>query len=227
MNPIQTTTQQITRRLRGEILAGLVEPGEPMREIGLADRFGVGRAIVRQALQHLVLEGALVARPNCGVRVAPVQPPLVEGLLTPLRIQMECYALEMVHAKLPTIDNSGIRSILDHLFLACQRKDPVAILDADFEFHEWLLLQGGLEEMVPVWRSVMSRMRHHHEYSNSVLEDPMVIHHIHQKLWEELQGPDLNRAKIALQEHLQNGAFNQNCRIQFAKKTPKRLKGRP
>lgn len=226
MSPIQTTTQQITRRLRGEILAGLVEPGEPMREIGLADRFGVGRAVVRQALQHLVLEGALVARPNCGVRVAPVQPPLVAGLLTPLRVQMETYALEMAHGKIPSIDNKEIRSILDRLQLACLRNDPVAILDADFEFHEWLLLQGGLEEMVPVWRSVMSRMRHHHEDSNSALDDPMVIHHIHEKLWEELRGPDLNRAKKALQEHLHNGAFNQDCRVSFAKKTTRRGKGR-
>lgn len=226
MSPIQTTTQQITRRLRGEILAGLVGPGEPMREIGLADRFGVGRAVVRQALQNLVLEGALVSRPNCGVRVAPVQPPLVSGLLTPLRVQMELYALEKAHESLVSSEASEIRCILDRLHLACLRNDAVAILDADFEFHEWLLLQGGLEEVVPIWRSIMSRMRHHHESSNSTLDDPMVIHHIHEKLWDALRGPDLNRARKALQEHLENGAFNQDCRVGYAKKMSRRGKVR-
>jgi hypothetical protein len=54
----------------------------------------------------------------------------------------------------------------------------------------------------------------------------MVIHHIHEKLWDALRGPDLNPARKALREHLENGAFNLDCRVGYAKKMSRRGKVR-
>ena len=62
--------QAIAAQLRADILAGRVEPGERLpNETALADRFGVNRHTLRQAVQALVREGHLNVRQGCGTFV--------------------------------------------------------------------------------------------------------------------------------------------------------------
>lgn len=62
--------QAIAAQLRADILAGRVEPGERLpNETTLAQRFGVNRHTLRQAVQALVREGHLDVRQGCGTFV--------------------------------------------------------------------------------------------------------------------------------------------------------------
>jgi len=62
--------QAIAARLRDDILAGRVAPGERLpNETALAGRFGVNRHTLRQAVQALVREGHLNVRQGCGTFV--------------------------------------------------------------------------------------------------------------------------------------------------------------
>ncbi len=60
----RTVADQISDRLRSELLAGTYPIGRPLREQELAEHFGVSRHPIRKALQKLTLEGLLSARPN-------------------------------------------------------------------------------------------------------------------------------------------------------------------
>jgi len=65
-----TRWQAIAARLRADILAGRVAPGERLpNETALAERFGVNRHTLRQAVQALVREGHLNVRQGCGTFV--------------------------------------------------------------------------------------------------------------------------------------------------------------
>jgi GntR family phosphonate transport system transcriptional regulator len=62
--------QAIAAQLRADILTGRVEPGERLpNETALAERFGVNRHTLRQAVQALVREGHLNVRQGCGTFV--------------------------------------------------------------------------------------------------------------------------------------------------------------
>ena len=62
--------QAIAAQLRADILAGRVAPGERLpNETTLAERFGVNRHTLRQAVQALVREGHLDVRQGCGTFV--------------------------------------------------------------------------------------------------------------------------------------------------------------
>ncbi|QZY51142.1 GntR family transcriptional regulator [Leucobacter tenebrionis] len=63
----------LVRALRTEIVTGALEPGAPMREVALAERFGVSRTPIREALTKLEGYG-LVERDGRTLRVTAPDP---------------------------------------------------------------------------------------------------------------------------------------------------------
>ena len=58
--------------LREAILKGDLEPGERLMEIALANRLGVSRTPIREAIRKLELEGLVVMIPRKGAQVASI-----------------------------------------------------------------------------------------------------------------------------------------------------------
>jgi GntR family transcriptional regulator, rspAB operon transcriptional repressor len=207
--PVKSVRDQIINRLRGELLSGQHAPGTPLREEGLADRFGVSRMPIRNALQQLVHEGLLVAKRNCGVSVAPPPAEVVTELLNPLRVQIETYALRLCLPVMTADGFDGLRSIIDAMALACRQKDDAAVIDNDFTFHQFLLTAAGLDDIVPVWKGVVARMRDFHIGRNRTQPDYAVIPFVHAALLDAFRAGDVEVAVRALASHITNGEFNQ------------------
>jgi DNA-binding GntR family transcriptional regulator len=55
--------------IAAHIISGDIKPGEKLTEIGLAERMGVSRSPVREALQALSREGLITVEPRRGARV--------------------------------------------------------------------------------------------------------------------------------------------------------------
>lgn len=64
-----STSEALARELRRQILSGAVGPGTRLREVEIADAFGVSRQSLRAALADLVHEGLLRRAPHRGVWV--------------------------------------------------------------------------------------------------------------------------------------------------------------
>jgi DNA-binding GntR family transcriptional regulator len=214
---VRSVGEQITARLRGDLLSGVFPSGIAVREESLASRYGVSRMPVRAALQQLVLEGLLLAKRNCGVTVAPPPSGVVRSLLTPVRSQLEEYALlqGLPHYRSEQFDEWG--RVLRRLHLACENRDRGEILDCDFEFHELLFRHAGLEELIPVWRPVISRLRGFHGRQNQRISDGelAVIHHVHLELLKEFRSGQPRRALAALRSHIEDGDFNEHAKRTF------------
>ena len=58
--------------LRQSILTGELKPGERLMEIHLADKLGVSRTPVREAIRRLELEGLVTMFPRRGAEVAQI-----------------------------------------------------------------------------------------------------------------------------------------------------------
>ena len=68
----KTIAADITHRLREEIIACALPPGEPLRFDVLRERFGASFTTLREALTALAAEGLVDAQEQRGFRVAPV-----------------------------------------------------------------------------------------------------------------------------------------------------------
>ena len=64
---------RVFRKLREDILSGVYEDQEELREITIGEEMGVSRTPVREALRQLELEGLVTIIPNKGAYVTSIK----------------------------------------------------------------------------------------------------------------------------------------------------------
>ena len=72
MNEYLPLRDVVFNTLREAILHGELKPGERLMEISLANRLGVSRTPVREAIRKLELEGLVIMIPRKGAQVAQI-----------------------------------------------------------------------------------------------------------------------------------------------------------
>ena len=72
MNEFLPLRDVVFNTLRKAILTGQLKPGERLMEVHLADRLGVSRTPIREAIRKLELEGLVTMIPRRGAEVAQI-----------------------------------------------------------------------------------------------------------------------------------------------------------
>ncbi|WP_435020782.1 GntR family transcriptional regulator [Tundrisphaera sp. TA3] len=194
---------RITNQLREDILTGRLEAGSRLTEAEISKRFGVGRGIVREAVQSLSLQGLLISRPNRGAVVAPEAPREIRSLIVPIRRTVEVYALQLIFDELEAADFARWEEILDRMRDACERRDFHAIAEADIAFHRALLERAGQPDLFLIWETLVGRIRSHFRRTQRRrCEDAMEIYEEHRTILESFRGKDLAAAKRLLKEKI-------------------------
>ena len=86
--------------LRRAILKGELEPGERLMEIALANKLGVSRTPIREAIRKLELEGLVVMIPRKGAEVARITEKDLRDVLE-VRTSLEKLAIELACDRIP------------------------------------------------------------------------------------------------------------------------------
>ncbi|QEH38416.1 putative HTH-type transcriptional regulator YdfH [Aquisphaera giovannonii] len=192
----------LSRMLREDILTGRLQAGSRLTEAELSSRFGVGRGLVREAVQALSSQGLLISRPNRGAVVAPEAPREIRNLIIPIRRTVEVYALRLVFDELGEADFAAWRRILDRMRGACARRDFHAIAEADLAFHRQLLERAGQPDLIVIWETLVGRIRSHFRKTQKLSADAMEIYEEHRAILESFRGRDLDAAVRLLKEKI-------------------------
>jgi DNA-binding GntR family transcriptional regulator len=135
-----SATDHVLDALRGAILAGELPAGDTLRQEDLAERLGVSRMPVREAIRRLHGEGLVEVLPSRRVRVAALSRDEIEDIydmraaLEPLAVRLAvprltramlrdaAYALEAADDE-QEAETFGVRNAAFHLSLmsACER----------------------------------------------------------------------------------------------------------
>lgn len=96
--------------LRELVLTGEIAAGERLNEVGLAQRLGISRGPLREAIRHLASEGLLVLTPNRGAHVPVADDNDVRALFE-LRSALECAAARLAAARRTDADLARMREV--------------------------------------------------------------------------------------------------------------------
>ena len=84
----------VFRTLRQAILTGEMKPGERLLEIHLANKLGVSRTPIREAIRMLELEGLVIMVPRRGAQVAQITEKSMSDVLE-VRCALDVLAVEL------------------------------------------------------------------------------------------------------------------------------------
>ncbi|GAA5158090.1 GntR family transcriptional regulator [Pseudonocardia eucalypti] len=195
-----STVDSLSDELRSRILRGEFAPGRALREVDLADGFGVGRNSVRAALQALVHEGLVVHRANRGAFVREFDLADIDDLYG-LRTALECEAARQVAASGAPLEP------LHRLLSELERFRPDSpwdqVVATDMAFHRRAVRLTGNLRVANLHQAVTSEVQLlqsqvHFDYP----EPGGQLGRQHRVLVEALESRDPERADGAFREHL-------------------------
>jgi DNA-binding GntR family transcriptional regulator len=137
-------------RIRGYVLGGKVAPGERLGQVELAERFGISRTPVREALRRLAGESLVDFHSNRGFRVADLG-------LDAVLLRMEVRSIvEPGIARLAALRRTeeDLRRLEEAIAGEEGARDGVAAHDASRDFHLALARASGNEELARVLNSL-------------------------------------------------------------------------
>lgn len=139
-----STTDRVAGALREMLFSGDLAPGEPLREVSLADSFHVARSTVREALQVLTAEGLLTREPNKGATVTALSEHDIAEIFE-ARLVLESAG---VRAGTAGADLSPVAAALSAYAGAAAAEDAVVATHAHLEFHTSLVALLGNSRLV-------------------------------------------------------------------------------
>lgn len=145
---VETPVDIIIKQIKGLITSGQIKPGDRLpSERKLAERLGVGRTYVRDAIAKLEFYGILKRMPQSGTVVAGIGITALEGLimdvlklensdfasLVETRVILEIQAAKLAAERRTVDDIINIQKALDAYVEKIQKDDPA--VEEDLMFH--------------------------------------------------------------------------------------------
>ncbi|MEE1794365.1 GntR family transcriptional regulator [Streptomyces sp. BE308] len=144
LRPVRRTLLRDTayEAIRDAIVRGDIPPGAPVRDADLAERLGLSRAPVREALSRLIGEGLVESKPQSYTRVTRLVPRDVRDAAAVVQAMQELAARGAV-PHLTERDTAAMREANERFRAATEGGDVAAALRADDELHDTLVTACG------------------------------------------------------------------------------------
>lgn len=145
--------------LRSLVVSGEIERGRTFSETEIADRFGVSRTPVREAVAILVREGLLDQIPQVGVTVHVFSEDEIHDILN-TREMMETHVTGRL-AELPASaeDVAALTRLMEEMDQAAGLGDRRAFLEADAKFHTEIARRAHFSLAAEMLENISDKIR--------------------------------------------------------------------
>ncbi len=167
----QTAQGTVLRELRRTIVEGELKAGERVHQEGLAQRLGVSRVPLREALRSLEAEGQVINKPNRGYYVAE----LTVSELTEIYLLRDLLEDEMNRKAAANIDGPALdrlELLLTEMSAASDVHDVRKFVELNKDFHFSIFRSSRLPQFVRITELLW---RNSEVYRSMYLNDPEVL----------------------------------------------------
>ncbi len=189
--------------LRQAILKGELKPGERLMEIQLAQRLGVSRTPIREAIRKLELEGLVTMVPRKGAEVAKITEKSLRDVLE-VRKALEELAMQIACDKISVDTIEDLEIALEDFKKAISSKELTAIAEADVNFHDVIYNATSNDKLIQILNNLREQMyRYRIEYIKDYNSHARIIEE-HELIIECLKKQDKAQATLAICNHIDN-----------------------
>ena len=195
----------VFQTLREAILRGDLQPGERLMEIQLANKLGVSRTPIREAIHMLEQEGLVVTIPRKGAEVAKMTLKDMEDVLE-IREALDVLAAQLACGR---ISEEGLAELKDKkkdFELSLKSADVKQIAEADVRFHDVIYEATGNPKLVNLLNNLREQIyRYRVEYLKNDQNYPSLLEE-HEAIYHALVERDESLITQAVQVHVRNQA---------------------
>lgn len=209
-----TTSVRAYELLRGDILAGVFEPGATLLETALAERYGISRTPVREALGRLEQDD-LLERASRGYRVRSGTPQDVLDIYE-ARVALEAAAAAAAAARCTDLD---LARLLHIHAVTGECTDPAEIRELNSEWHLALWQASHNRTILALLTRLTAQLRIYDRGPHETIEDLRKTRVEHTQVLAAITSRDPGSARTHLTGHL---ARSRELRLaQFAQSAPR------
>ena len=189
--------------LRQAILKGELEPGERLMEIQLAERLGVSRTPIREAIRKLELEGLVLMIPRKGAEVAKISARSLRDVLE-VRRALEELAIELACQRMSEEEVGNLQKAQEDFKKAIAEGDAMKIAETDEHFHDVIYEGTQNAKLIQMLNNLREQMyRYRLEYIKDEDKRKILVLE-HEKILKTVRERKVAEAKEAVREHIDN-----------------------
>ena len=200
-----TLADTATHRLAHSIVTGELEQGQKLNEAELAERFGMGRGPLREALRHLEGMRLVTSVPNAGARVVVLDRKTLSDLYA-VREALEVMACRIAATQITDDEIEQLRRLLDHHEAQIRKQGGkvYAQKEGDLDFH-YQIVRGSrnqmLMDLLGSEQYQLLRMCRYRTSRNAQRTGPALQQH--RQIVEALAQRDGELAEMLMRRHIQ------------------------
>ena len=203
MNEYLPLRDVLFNTLRQAILKGELKPGERLMEIALAEKLGVSRTPIREAMRKLELEGLVVMIPRRGAQVANITEKDLNDVLE-VRIALENVAIEKACTRMSKEDMGRLWLAAKEFERTMAEGNLVRLAEADVAFHEIIYRASDNKRLNQVLNNLREQIyRYRVEYLKEE-ETRNVLVKEHEELTKAIRQRDVKKAQEISFRHIEN-----------------------
>lgn len=203
MNEYLPLRDVVFNTLRQAILRGELKPGERLMEIQLANKLGVSRTPIREAIRKLELEGLVLMIPRKGAEVAEITEKSLRDVLE-VRRALEELAVELVCEKITEEQIQDLKDAAEEFKESLESGDITRIAEADVKFHDVIYMATDNQKLIQLLNNLREQMyRYRVEYlKRSDFHQQLIDEH--EEIIETIESGQKDRAVQVVCQHVDN-----------------------
>ena len=164
--------------LRDAILTGKLVPGERLMENQLAEKLGVSRTPVREALRMLELENLVELVPRKGAQVLDMSEKDIVNILE-VRSALEGLATSVACKKMSKEDLQQLKNMEVDFEKAVAENDVEHFVDIDEDFHDLIFAATENDKLINIFRNLRIQLYRYRmaQAKNDTSMSTIVAHH--------------------------------------------------
>ena len=189
--------------LRQAILTGELKPGERLMEIHLANKLGVSRTPIREAIRKLELEGLVTMVPRKGAEVARITEKSLKDVLE-VRRALDALCVELACERISPKELETLEAACDNFEKEVATGDNKKIAEADVAFHDIIVKATRNNRLIQLVNNLSEQMyRYRFEYiKDSSTHEQLVAEH--RILYTCIRSKDKDTAAKTARLHIDN-----------------------
>ncbi|MFV0528371.1 MAG: GntR family transcriptional regulator [Lachnospiraceae bacterium] len=193
----------VFKAIRQAILRGELKPGERLMEIALAEKLGVSRTPIREAMRKLEREGLVVMIPRRGAQVANITEKDLNDVLE-VRMALENMAIEKACRLITEEQTQALYEAMQTFEETMKEGDLTKLAQADVDFHEIIYEASDNKRLIQLLNELREQIyRYRIEYlKDEETRNTLAKEHI--VIYEAIRVRDVKKAQLSGHTHVEN-----------------------